>query len=74
LRLAAGVRVSPPAYPEVGKVYRDRKNVARQLAVQRVVAGDPNGREIRGDLLLPGRPTEPYATDLATFTKVWTAA
>jgi hypothetical protein len=51
----------------------DKKNPARQLFVQRVVVADPNGREIRGDLLAPGKPTEKYAADVQTFNRVWTA-
>lgn len=66
--------MSLPVYPEPKKVYRDKKNPARQLVVRHVIAGDPLGREIRGDLLKPGQPTQNYVTDLATFAKVWTRA
>jgi hypothetical protein len=64
---------TPGGYPEPGRVYVDKKNPARQLFVQRVVVADPNGREIRGDLLAPGKPTEKYAADVQTFNRVWTA-
>lgn len=54
-------------------VWRDRKHPQRRLVIEQVRPRDQAGREVVGVLRYPGDPTNgrQYATDLATFEKVW---